>query len=66
MSQTQNVPSDRELLEAIYESCERTRRYAQWQLYITVALVVLPLLAAVVFVPILLSNVLQTYSSVIQ
>jgi hypothetical protein len=41
-------------------------RYLKWQLYITIALVVLPLLAALIAVPFALRSVTNIYGSAAQ
>ncbi len=48
--------TDRELLEEIHEHTRKTRNYIMWQLIITVALVVLPLLLMAFIIPTLLSG----------
>lgn len=39
------------MLAAIYENSRKTMNYMKWQLYITVVLIVLPILAMAVLVP---------------
>ncbi|MDO8604865.1 MAG: hypothetical protein Q7K40_05750 [bacterium] len=45
-----------ELLQKVYESSEKTRKYFMWTLYITLALFVLPLIGLMFVVPVLLST----------
>jgi predicted anti-sigma-YlaC factor YlaD len=52
-----------EMLNAIYENTRKTKNYMKWQLYITVALVVLPLLAALALIPMVLSSLGNVYGS---
>ena len=51
-----------EMLKAIYENTQKTKTYMKWQLYITIALVVLPLLAAIVLIPMAINSLGSTYS----
>ena len=50
------------LLQQIYLSCEKTRRYLWWTLIITIVLFVIPLLALVLVAPM----VLNAYLSALQ
>ncbi|MDB5195237.1 MAG: hypothetical protein JWO84_421 [Parcubacteria group bacterium] len=43
-------------LDAIYVSTEKTRKYFQWTMYITIALVVLPLIGLVFAIPVFLNS----------
>ncbi len=49
------------MLLEIYENTKKTKRYMQWTLYITLVLVVLPLLIAVFAIPMALSSVSNMY-----
>jgi hypothetical protein len=51
------------MLKEIYENTRKTKNYMKWQLYITVALVVLPLLAALAIVPMVLSSLGNIYGA---
>ena len=55
-----------EMLKEIYENTRKTKNYIKWQLYITVILVVLPLLAALMIVPMVLSSLSNSYGSLLQ
>jgi len=44
-------------LEAIYQSVEKTRKYFLWTLIITIATIVLPLIALVLVIPWFLGNI---------
>jgi hypothetical protein len=46
-------------IDAIYKSVEKTRKYFQWTLWVTVAVVVLPLIGLIFVIP----SFLSTYSS---
>lgn len=59
------TPEQKMLLE-IYENTRKTKNYMKWQLIITVALVVLPLIAMVVIVPFLFNSLSSTYGSLLQ
>lgn len=62
----QSSVTQEQVLMEILENTRKTKKYMQWQLYITIALVVLPLLAMVFIVPIVLRTVGNVYSGVIQ
>lgn len=55
--------TDRELLEEIHDNSRKTKNYMKWQLIITVALVVIPLLGTLIFIPIALKSLTSIYSS---
>lgn len=70
MEQMQNqTPSENpsqtqeQMLQEILESTRKTKNYMKWQLIITVALVVLPLLATVAIIPFVLSAVNGIYDT---
>ncbi len=50
-------------VDAIFESVEKTRRYFQWTLIITIALVVLPALGLVFAIPSFISTYNETLES---
>ncbi len=58
--------NDRELLFKIYENTRKTKNYMKWSLYITIILVVLPLLAALFIVPFAFSSLSSSYGSLLQ
>ena len=51
----------RMLLE-IYENTRKTKNYMKWQLIITVALVVIPLIATVSIIPLVLNQLSSIYT----
>lgn len=55
-----------EMLLEIYENTRKTKSYMKWQLYITLVLVVLPLLAALTIVPFVMSSLTSSYGSLLQ
>ena len=59
----QQVISTEEMLKEIYENTRKTKNYMKWQFYITVFLVVLPLLASLFIVPMVFSSLSSTYGS---
>jgi hypothetical protein len=61
-SQIQQPKTDRELLEVIHDNSRKTKNYMKWQLIITVALVVIPLLATLILIPIALKQLQSVYS----
>lgn len=58
--------STEQMLKEIYENTQKTKNYMKWQLYITIVLIVLPLLAAVVLIPMTISNLSSSYSGLLQ
>lgn len=52
------IAEQRKMLEEIYRSVEKTRRYFLWTLIITVAVIVLPLAGLFMVIP----QLLNTYS----
>lgn len=46
-------------IDAIYESVEKTRKYFQWMLWITIIAIVLPLLASAFVIPSFLHSYLD-------
>jgi CHASE3 domain sensor protein len=48
-------------MEAIYVSVEKTRKYFQWTLIITVVTIALPLVAMIVMIPWLMSTLGTAY-----
>ena len=61
----QQVPTEQVLAE-ILENTRKTKNYMKWSLYITVILVVLPLLAALFIVPFVFSSLSSTYGNLLQ
>jgi hypothetical protein len=55
------VMSDKEMLQEILENSRMAKNYTKWQLYITVALVVIPILAMVVIIPLVLRSIGNLY-----
>ena len=62
-SQTATSMTQEQILQEILENTRKTKNYMKWQLYITIVLVVLPLLAAVFLVPYVLSSLGSVYGS---
>ncbi|MFA6295021.1 MAG: hypothetical protein WC666_01190 [Candidatus Paceibacterota bacterium] len=58
---SKEVREQREIINSIYTSVEKTRKYFLWTMIITVAVVVLPLIAMVFVIP----SFISTYSSLI-
>jgi hypothetical protein len=61
--------SDRQLLELIEQHSRQAKNYMKWQFIVTIALVVIPLLAALLFIPLALSSLTTlsgAYSGVLQ
>jgi predicted nucleic acid-binding Zn ribbon protein len=57
--------SSDEMLKEIYENTRKTKNYMKWQLYITIVLVVLPIIAATFLIPIALSSLSSTYGTML-
>ena len=55
-----------EMLKEILENSRKTKSYMKWQLYITLILVVLPLIVGLFLVPIAIKGMASTYGSLIQ
>jgi hypothetical protein len=55
-SNQQPQMTQEQMLQAIYENSRKTMNYMKWQLYITLILVVLPLLAMVVILPLVMKS----------
>jgi len=57
---------DRQILQEILEKTRKTEKYLKWQLYITIVLVVLPLLAMMFIIPMVLKGLGSAYGGLIQ
>ncbi len=55
--------SDRQILLEILEHTRKTKNYMKWQLIITVALIVIPLLAMGVILPLVLKSLGSVYGT---
>jgi hypothetical protein len=55
METNQNLTQE-QILQEILENTRKTKNYIKWQLYITLILVVLPLLAMVVILPMVMKS----------
>lgn len=54
--------SQEQMLTEIYENTRQTKNYMKWQLIITIALVVIPLLGTVILIPFALRSLESAYS----
>jgi predicted nucleic acid-binding Zn ribbon protein len=63
--ENENLSAD-EVLRQILENTQKTKKYMQWQFYITIVLVVLPILAMAFVIPSILSNLGSMYGGVLQ
>jgi hypothetical protein len=61
-TEQQTQMTDSEMLAEIYENTRKTKNYMKWQLIITVALVVIPLLATLFVIPFALKSLSSAYS----
>lgn len=55
METNQNLTQE-QIMQEILENTRKTNQYLKWQLYITIVLVVLPLLTMVVLLPIVMRS----------
>jgi predicted anti-sigma-YlaC factor YlaD len=53
-------------LREILENSRAVKKYMKWQLYITIVLVIVPLLALVFIVPMVFSSLTSSYSGLLQ
>ena len=63
---TQNLPEaftavDRQMLVEAHEFSRKAKNYMKWQLIITVALVVIPLIASIIIIPYTLNSLGSAY-----
>ncbi|MEZ4180626.1 MAG: hypothetical protein R3B41_03925 [Candidatus Doudnabacteria bacterium] len=58
----QNQSTQEQMLQEILENTRKTRNYIKWSVIITIAFVVLPLVGAVIALPIMLNSLTQVYS----
>jgi len=58
---TQPQKTDREMLEEIYKVSKQTKNYMKWQLIITIAFVIIPLLATIFVIPYALKSLTSAY-----
>lgn len=65
-NQNQENLSQEDMLKEIYEFTKKTHKYLKWQMYITIVMVVLPILAMVFILPMVLGNLANTYSSLLK
>ena len=56
-----NQMSQEQILAEILENTRKTKNYIKWQLYITLVLVVLPLLAMGIVLPMVMKNLGSVY-----
>jgi len=59
-------PTQEEMLLAIYENTRKTKNYMKWSLYITIILVVIPLLAAIFIIPFAMQSLTAAYITPLQ
>lgn len=58
--------STEQVLAEILENTRKAKNYMKWSLYITIILVVLPLLAALFILPMALSSLSANYGTLLQ
>jgi hypothetical protein len=56
---------DKQILQEILENTRRTKNYMKWQLYITIALIVIPLILMIFILPMVMQG-LGSYGSLLQ
>mgnify|MGYP001571517517 CR=1 FL=1 len=64
-NQNQSI-SEEQMLQEILENTRKTKKYMQWQFYITIVLVVLPILALAFVIPMVLRSLGSVYGGLIQ
>ncbi len=66
--QTAPVPptTQEQMLEEILKYTKQTRNYIRWQMYITIVLVVLPILASLFIIPMVFRSLSSSYGSLLQ
>jgi len=52
-------------IDAIYVSVEKTRKYFQWTLIVTVVTIVLPIIILIVMIPWLMGTLTSAYSGLL-
>lgn len=62
--QSQPQITDQQMLTEILENSRKTKNYMKWQLIITVALIVIPLLVTVAIIPFALNSITSMYGTV--
>ena len=55
-----------QMIAEIHKFTKQTRNYMRWQMYITIILVVIPLLASLFILPFALSSLQKTYIAPLQ
>ena len=55
-----------QMIAEIHKFTKQTRNYIRWQMYITIVLVVVPLLASIIILPFVLNNLSSTYLGSLQ
>ena len=60
--ENQTPQTQEQVLAQILDNTRKTKQYMKWQLIITIALVVIPIIAMVVIIPIALSSLTSVYS----
>lgn len=58
--------SDKQMLAEILDNTRKTKNYMKWQLIITVALVVVPLIGALIMIPIVLNSLSGLYGGALE
>jgi len=59
----QSAMTQQQMLQEILENSRKTKNYMKWQLYITLILVVLPLIAGLIIMPMVIRNLGNVYGS---
>jgi hypothetical protein len=58
--------SQEQMMQDIYKFTKQTRNYMRWQMYITIVLVVIPLLASLFILPFAFKSLESTYIAPLQ
>jgi len=52
-------------IDAVYVSAEKTRKYFQWTMIITIVMFVLPVIGLIVVIPMFISNYTSTFEGLL-
>lgn len=59
------IEEQQQKIDAIYVSVEKTRKYFQWTLIITVVTIVLPIVAIIILLPWLMNTLSSAYGGLL-
>jgi hypothetical protein len=65
-NQSQTPMTQEQMIAEIHKFTKQTRNYMRWQMYITIILVVIPLLASLFILPFAIGSLEKTYIAPLQ